>query len=64
MSHFDSLQTSDYEEDESTSKYKHLESDDSRMTPFIRTLVGGGSVSGAMRVGVDFRRDSLDVEAT
>lgn len=40
----------------------------SRITPFTRTVLSGSSrlneEVGAIRVGVDFRRDSLDVEAT
>lgn len=54
--------------DDSTSKYRHFEFGASRITPLTRTVVAGASgcniETGAIRVGVDFRRDSLDVEAT
>jgi len=55
-------------DDDSTSKYRQFELEGSRMTPLTRTVLScssGMNVGrGAMRVGVDFRRDSLDVVAT
>lgn len=61
----------DYDErlgDDSTRRYRQLELVGSRITPFTRTVLSRSSGTiggtGAIRVGVDFRRDSLDVEAT